>query len=294
MISEIQGALRCVDVNPVLAGTSSGWWGEFEYLGTEPRILYGALANYGSRTNEIIWLEIVCGGTGHPPGTIINKYWIPDGETMPEAWDGAVEFLTGLIACMPLPDAEGNPRFRAREYRYGVWARCDDEDELNGIAEVQVFWLKNAEMAAGLDWQTVDPNCSAGCDNPPSPREVATADAIWGNAGFEDQSPCCANSHIYQATNGPAMECQQVLDIPILGLPGGLEDGLVTCPTCFNATHPFVGCECFMIGDQIPGIPGYIEADGWQCGTYITPCQIIKWFIQLEWPPAEGSGPPIL
>lgn len=295
MIAEVQGVLRCVDSNPVLGGGNAGWWGEFEYLGLEPRILYGVFANYGDRTNEIIWLEIACGGTGHPPGTIIDKYWIPDGETVPEVWSGGATLLSGLVTCMPLLDANDNPRFRVREYRYGIWARCDNEDELNGIAEVQVYWLKNAEMAAGLDWQTIDPACSSGCDVPPSPRQVATIQALWGNGGFESASPCCANSHVYQATNGPAMECQQNLDAyPIIGLPGGAEEGLLTCPTCFNGIHPFIGCTCFVIGDQVPGTGGYIPANAWQCGTYVTPCNVVQWFIQLEWPPGEGSGPPIL
>lgn len=296
MISEVKGILRCVDSNPILGGINPGFYGEFSYMGLEPRILYGALADFGTVTNELIYLEIACGGTGHTAGTILGKYWFPPGSDEPEGFVGSVTFKSGLIACLPYQDAEGNPRFRPRSYRYGLWARCGNDGEVNGIAEVQVYWLKNEEMVSGLDEQTIDPNCSAGCENPPSATVVATQDALWGSGSFEDQSACCANSHVYEASNGPAMECQQDLsDVPIIGLPGGLDEGLLTCPTCFTGRHPFIGCTCFVIGgDELPGFPGYVPANGWQCSTYITPCHAIKWFVQLEWTMNEGTGPPIV
>lgn len=300
IIGDIVGSMLCVDQNPMVEYpgppitigerlSRRGFWGEFEVIGIEPRILYSTTGNYGALTNQIILIEVACGGTGHAPGTIISK-WKENGDPINQT----VTFTAGIEGCLPSLDSNGFQQYRVRTYRYGLWVQCFN----NKMANVQIYWLKNTEMIVGGDTQTIDPDCSSDCNPDPEPRIVATQEAMWGDGGFEEVSQCCVNTQVVDRVGigGTAIECQQNLDsVPIIGMPQNLEFGKTTCPSCFHGKHIFAGCPCSTFGDPPPGpgTPGWPGASGWMCDQNYQGCVSTNWYIQLEWVPGAGSGPPL-
>jgi hypothetical protein len=281
LINGITGIMRCVDQIPVFDDpppttpeeydAAKGWWGEFEVIGVKPRILYGCMADYNGLINQLIYIEISCGGQGVPPGTILGKY---TDELDPIS--APVTFKSGIFSCLPLTDEFGEQLYAVRTYQYGIWAQCGDL--AGSITNVQIFWLKDPELRTGADVKTITPECDDECPGGLTGRQVATSSALWGDRGFTESSPCCANSHVYFAL--PFLfECSQILDdVPIIGM-GVQPEGQTSCPDCGSGTHSFAGCPCINYN------PGDVD-----CEQDVTPCQTITMFVQLEWTPATGEG----
>jgi hypothetical protein len=281
IINGITVVLRCVDEHPLFGPSdpgdpeaNRGWWGEFEVIGITPRILYSVLADFNGLEDQTLLLEVACGGVAETPGTIIGKY-----DEAGEPVAGPITYKTGITGCVPMLDEFGEQLYKIRTYQYGLWTKCQAPN--SSVGPVDIYWLKDPEMRSGLDVQVVEPDCSDECPDQ-EPRTIVTANALWGDRGFVEQSPCCANSHVYSMT--PAtLECIQELDdIPITEL-GAQEDGLTTCPGCWHGYHPFAGCPCEIIEGPGVGVGNY------ECNTDSTPCNFVSIYVQLEWTPAVGE-----